>query len=112
MVETYAFDEIAKSFINAGKKPPIHFFRNNDKKEIDLLLEQNSTLYPVEIKKTASPNIAAAKNFRALEPVEKDDVPDELAALKRNIGCGTIVCMTSDTFPLSENTWAFPIWGI
>ena len=110
--ETYVFDEIVKSFINAGKKPPIHFFRNNDKKEIDLLLEQNNTLYPVEVKKTASPTLSAAKNFRALNPVSRGDAPEELVSLKRDIGTGTIICMAEDTFPLSDNVWAFPVWGI
>ncbi len=110
--ETYAFDEIAKSFINAGKKPPIHFFRNNDKKEIDLLLEQNQTLYPVEVKKTASPTLSAAKNFHALNPVSRDDAPEGLDSMRRCIGTGTIVCMAEDALPLSKSVWAFPVWGI
>lgn len=110
--ETYVFDEIAKSYINSGKHPPLHFFRTNDKKEIDLLLEQDNVLYPVEVKKTASPSQAMTKSFRALRPVKGDDAPDDLAALKRDIGCGTVVCMASDTLPLNEDTWAFPVWGI
>lgn len=46
--ETYAFGEIYKRFLNAGCRAPLFFFQNNDKKEIDLLLEQDGVLYPVE----------------------------------------------------------------
>ncbi len=61
--ETYVISEIIKSFANNGEEPPIYFYRDKDKIEIDLLIEQNNTLYPVEIKKTASPNSDDAKNL-------------------------------------------------
>ena len=61
--ETYAFGEIYKSFLNAGCRAPLFFFRNNDKKEIDLLLEQDGILYPVEVKKTASPSKKDTRNL-------------------------------------------------
>ncbi len=61
--ETYVISEIIKSFANNGEEPPIYFYRDKDKIEIDLLIEQNNTLYPIEIKKTASPNSGDAKNL-------------------------------------------------
>lgn len=61
--ETYAVSEIIKSFANNGEEPPIYFYRDKDKVEIDLLIEENNILYPVEIKKTASPNAEDAKNL-------------------------------------------------
>ena len=61
--ETYAVSEIIKSFANAGFEPPVYFYRDKDKIEIDLLIEQNGTIFPVEIKKTASPDSNDAKNF-------------------------------------------------
>lgn len=61
--ETYVISEIIKSFSNNGEKPPIYFYRDKDKYEIDLLIEQNNILYPVEIKKTATPSSDDAKNF-------------------------------------------------
>ena len=110
--ESYVFGEIYKSYVNAGRKPPLYFFRTNDKKEIDLLLEQNGTLYPVEVKKAAAPTRADTRNFGAIDPVSNGDVPDELAAFKREVGVGTVVCMSSDTFPISERAWALPVWAI
>ena len=61
--ETYVISEIIKSFSNNGEEPPIYFYRDKDKYEIDLLIEQNNVLYPIEIKKTASPSSDDAKNF-------------------------------------------------
>ena len=61
--ETYVISEIIKSFSNNGDEPPIYFYRDKDKYEIDLLIEQNNVLYPIEIKKTASPSSDDAKNF-------------------------------------------------
>lgn len=109
--ETYVFQEIYKSYANAGRRPPLHFFRNNDKKEIDLLLEQNGTLYPAEVKKTANPGSTDAKNFSALDPVA-GEVPSGLSSFKREIGMASVVCMASDTFPVQRGVWAFPVWAI
>lgn len=112
MFETYVFGELYKSFSNAGKQAPLCFFRNNDKKEIDLMMEQDGTLYPIEVKKSARPVAIDAKNFSALDPVAEKGVPSELASLKREIGTGSIICMTQDTFPVSNRAWAFPAWAI
>lgn len=110
--ETYAFGEVYKSFLNSGMRPPLHFFRTNDKKEIDMLMEQNGVLYPIEVKKTASPGKNDARNFTVLDSLDSDEVPTELQALKREIGIGSVLCMVQDTFPLSPRAWAFPIWAV
>ena len=110
--ETYVFGEIYKSFLNVGQRAPLFFFRNNDKKEIDLLMERDGTLFPIEVKKTASPSKKDARNLNVLDPVAAQDVAPELSAFKRKIGTGTIVCMAQDTFPVSERAWAFPAWAV
>ena len=68
--ETYVFTELYKSYLNAGKEPPIFYYRDKDQREIDLLIYQNGTLAPIEIKKSASPGKAAIKNFHVLEPLQ------------------------------------------
>lgn len=110
--ESYVFGEIDKSFVNAGRKSPLWFFRNNDKKEIDLLMEAEGRLYPIEVKKSASPVAGDLKNFTALDPVASPGVPPELASFKREIGMGTLVCMAEDALPVNERAWAFPVWAI
>ena len=109
--ETYAFGEVYKSYANSGRKAPLFFFRNNDKKEIDLLLEQDGAIYPVEVKKTAEPSKKDERNLGALDPLEAD-VPDELASFKREVGLGCILCMAQDAYPISARSWAFPIWAV
>lgn len=110
--ETYAFGEVYKSFLNAGRRAPLHFFRTNDKKEIDMLLEQDGVLFPIEVKKTASPSKKDARNLNAIDPVTFDDVPVELRAFKREVGMGCILCMTEDAFPIVSQVWAFPVWAV
>ena len=90
--ETYAVSEIIKSFANAGLEPPVYFYRDKDKIEIDLLIEQNGTIFPVEIKKTASPDSNDAKNFF---------ITSRLKNVK--IGQCVVLCNTSSIVSLSKN---------
>lgn len=99
--ESYVFSEIYKSYLNAGKEPPIFYYRDKDKKEIDLLLYQNGVLSPIEIKKSASPGKAAIKNFKVLEP-----------ALNVEIGTGSVVCMANNLLPVDDKNWYVPVWLI
>ena len=48
--ETFVVSEIIKSYLFRGLEPPLHFFRDKEGHEIDLLIETNQKLYPVEIK--------------------------------------------------------------
>lgn len=112
MFETYAFGEVYKSFSNTGRRAPLCFFRNNDRREIDMLLERDGALYPIEVKKTASPSRKDARNLHVLDPVADPSVPEDLSAFRREVGTGCILCMTEDTFPVSERAWAFPVWAV
>ncbi len=51
LMETYVISEIIKSYIHNGLQPNMYFYRDKTGKEIDLILEQNLTLYPIEIKR-------------------------------------------------------------
>ncbi len=95
--ETYVFNEILKSHWHAGREPLMYYYRDKDKKEIDLLFEQNQTLYPVEIKKSGSPAKDWIKHFSVLEK------------LKQPIGKGAVISMTSKALPLDENNLALPV---
>ena len=110
--ESYVFSEIYKSYLNAGKEPPIFYYRDKDKKEIDLLLYQNGILSPIEIKKSASPGKAAIKNFRVLEPITAEPAHAGLESLKVEIGTGSVICMANDLLPLNEKNWYVPVWLI
>ncbi|MGL4483517.1 MAG: ATP-binding protein, partial [Anaerovoracaceae bacterium] len=96
--ETYVITEIIKSFTNNGLNPQRHltFFRDKNKNEIDLLIEYNNVLYPVEIKKSSNPKRDAIKNFAALEKLDY-------------LGEGSVVCMKNDIFPVDQNNYCIPI---
>jgi predicted AAA+ superfamily ATPase len=100
MLETYAFTEIMKSYWHNGREPNIFFFRDADQREIDFVIEQNGMLYPVDVKKTATPSRSDAQNFRALRVLEKP------------LGTGAIMCLRQTVAPLAENLVAVPVWEI
>ena len=111
--ETWVVSEIWKSYLNVGKRPPLFFYRDSNKKEIDLIIYQDGVVYPIEIKKGTAPT-NAAKNFSALAPIEKDPEPDEFGAahLKTAIGTGAVVCLASDLLPIDRKNWYVPAWII
>jgi hypothetical protein len=94
--ETWALGEIRKSLLHAGKTATMFYYRDRDQVEIDLLLEQDGTLFPVEFKKTASPKRDAFRSFAALR---KTGVP---------VGTGGVVCFAEHFLPLAENVYAIP----
>ena len=99
--ESYVVSEILKSYTNAGREVDLYFLRNGNKKEIDLLIHENNTLYPIEIKIKSEPNERDIKSF------------DVLAGLKEiNIGTGGIICLANDLHQLDENNFIIPLWAI
>ncbi len=110
--ESYVFSEIYKSWINAGKTPPLYYYRDKDQKEIDLLIQQGGVLYPIESKKSASPGISSIKNFRVLEPISEPEKFGSLAQLKIDIGTGAVICLSNNLLPIDEKNWYVPVWLI
>ena len=108
--ESYVFSEIYKSYLNQGKIPPVYYYRDKQKKEIDLLIEANNMVYPLEIKKSADPGNQAIRNFHVLEPLESD--AEKYSDLKTNIGYGSVICMANDLLPIDQKNWIVPVWLI
>jgi predicted AAA+ superfamily ATPase len=101
--ETWVFTELYKSFVNAGIRPPIYYYRDKDKKEIDLLLYQNGTVYPIEIKKTANPGLNDTRHFSVLSPLEAMQ-----GQLKVQVGGGAVLCMIPEPLPADNSNWYVP----
>lgn len=99
-LETYVISEIVKDYNARGIRPNLSYYRDKDKKEIDLIIYKNNTLYPFEIKKTASPNKSMIKNFELLNKSNK------------NIGIGGIICLYDDLMHLDENNYIIPISSV
>lgn len=99
MFETFVISEILKGYRNAGKGTDFFsYYRDKEKREIDLIIERNDVLYPVEIKKTASPSKKDIANFSILEH-EKI----------KQLGEGALICMSDDVVYLTEKNRAMPI---
>lgn len=97
--ENFIVSEILKTHLNAGKTiSSIYYYRDKDKKEIDLIIEKDGILYPIEIKMTANPTKAMAKNFSVLK-----DIPD------KELGIGCILCQYGRKHYLSEDLISLPI---
>ena len=113
--ETWVVSEIYKSYLHHGERPPLYFYRDQNKKEIDLIIHKNNTVYPIEIKKSASPK-DATKHFSVLKPIAEE--PDEedrfsgAAHLKTEIGTGAVVCLASNVLPIDKKNWLVPAWLI
>lgn len=95
LLETYVVSEIVKNFWHHGKRAPLFFYRDKAQREIDLIVEQNGLLYPIEIKKTASPNINDIRSFSVIEEDKK--------------GKGVVLCLSKEMLPLNHNTYIVPI---
>jgi predicted AAA+ superfamily ATPase len=99
--ETFVVGEILKSYTNAGKEVDMYFLRDGNKKEIDLLIFQDNTLFPIEIKQSSSPTQGDIKHFNMLDKIKNV-----------NIGDGGIICMCDDLLPLSGSNRIIPLWAI
>jgi predicted AAA+ superfamily ATPase len=99
--ETFIINEIIKSYVNFGKEADIYFFRDSNGVEIDLMIYENGTLYPLEIKSTSNPTPNMIKAF---------DLINKIPDIKR--GEGGVICLSKDLLPLKNNDKIIPIWTI
>ncbi|MDR0221159.1 MAG: ATP-binding protein [Lachnospiraceae bacterium] len=113
--ETWVVSEIYKSYINNGKRPPLYFYRDSNKKEIDIIIYADGTANPIEIKKAAAPR-DAVKHFSVLMPIEaepnEDAVLSGTAHLKTDIGMGAVICMSPEVLPIDRKNWYVPAWVV
>jgi len=96
--ETYVISEIIKSYWYNGRIPNVYYYRDKFGAEVDIIIEENGKLYPVEIKRTATPNKADAKHFHIIEDV-----------LKRPCGSGAIICNAVTHLPFANDVNVIPV---
>ncbi|MBR0418959.1 MAG: ATP-binding protein [Erysipelotrichaceae bacterium] len=98
--ETFVVSEIIKSYLNAGRdiRDTIFYYRDKDKKEIDLLILEDGIIHPIEIKLSANVKKDMIKNFSVLK--NKKEI---------TLGEGAVVCLSENIVPISEDVEALPI---
>ena len=97
LLETWTVSEILKSYWHHGLEAPLYFYRDTDQQEVDLIIDTASALYPVEIKKTASPSHNAKRHFPVLDKLGKP------------VGPGAVLCFVERDIPLSSDVTAIPL---
>lgn len=97
--ESWVISEIVSSYYNKGVlEPPLWFYRDKDMREIDLLIERDGVLYPIEIKKHSDPTAKDISAFKVL---------DKLTEVRR--GSGGIICTYDKLTPIRESDKVIPV---
>jgi predicted AAA+ superfamily ATPase len=88
ILETWIMGELLKSYWHNARQAPFFYYRDKDKKEIDLLILQDVTNYPLECKKSALPCMGDIRYFGVL------------ANLKMPVGPSAVICLAQQSLPL------------
>ncbi len=100
ILENYVVSEIRKTYFNNAKEPLLHYYRDKDSNEIDLVMEDSGELHPLEIKKTTNPANELVGAFKILD---KASVPK---------GTGAILCLREEMSAINRENLIVPIWMI
>lgn len=100
ILENYTVAEIQKTWRNNAWECLMHYYRDKDTNEIDLVMESDGELHPLEIKKSTNPGTELASVFKILD---KGSVPR---------GTGAILCLRTELSAVDRNTFIIPIWMI
>ena len=100
ILENYTVAEIRKTWLNSARECLMPYYRDRDTNEIDMVIEANGELHPLEIKKSTNPGTELASAFKVLD---KGSVPR---------GTGAILCLREEMSAIDRNTFILPIWMI
>ena len=100
ILENYVVAEIRKTYLNSGKEPFMYYYRDKDAKEIDIVLEHDGVLNPIEIKKSANPGPELVKVFSLLD---KSSTPRSK---------GAVICMKPELSAIDRENYIVPVWMI
>ena len=100
ILENYTVAEIRKTWHNSARECLLHYYRDKDTNEIDLVMEADGELHPMEIKKSTNPGAELASAFKVLD---KGSMPR---------GTGAILCLREELSAIDSQTFILPIWMI
>jgi predicted AAA+ superfamily ATPase len=98
--ETFIINQIMKSYTNSGLDFPAFYYRDNNQKEIDLILISGGVLHLIEIKDGISYSKKDISAFKVLDSTN----------FKKS--ANAIICLTDRPYVLDKNTFALPISAI
>ena len=100
ILENYVVSEIIKTYSNSAKDCLLHYYRDKNSNEIDLIMESDGQLHPIEIKKSINPPTQITGAFKLLD---KASVPR---------GTGAILCLRETLSAIDSSTYIVPVWMI
>lgn len=100
MFETFVVSEILKSYLFRGREAPIYFYRDKDKREVDMIFDIGGTLYPLEIKMGAHIRSEDMKSIHFLRQNHS------------TIGQAVVVSACESPLPYDRETTIIPAWCI
>ncbi|GMO16135.1 MAG: ATP-binding protein [Mycoplasmoidaceae bacterium] len=101
LFENFVVSEVNKQFINEGRNEQLYFFRNknDNNKEIDIIVERGKNIYPIEIKMSEIINQKHFKNYDILKNIKNKTIMPMIV-----IGNTTLLNKIND------NMIAYPVW--
>jgi len=109
LFESWMISEFYKGYINAGKTPHFFYYRDQRKLEVDLIIQEGTVLYPIEIKAAARTRISdtdAMRQFRKKINKHNGEGGDSLYEVAE----GFVVNMNESAGFFTEDDWTIPAW--
>ncbi len=100
ILENYVVAEIKKTWLNSARECLMHYYRDKDTNEIDMVIETDGQLYPLEIKKSTNPGTELVSAFKILD---RGSIPRDT---------GAILCLREELSAIDRNAFIIPIWMI
>ncbi len=100
ILENYIVAEIQKTYLNSAKDCLMHYYRDKECNEIDMVFESDGELHPIEIKKSTNPGTELIRAFKVLDK----------ASMPR--GTGAIVCLREEFSAIDRRHLILPVWMI
>lgn len=95
--ENFVVTELIKNLEYSSINYDISYFRDSNSKEIDVFLESEEKIHPLEIKLSACPNKREVKKYSVLDT----------NSISR--GDGGIICMSPTVIPIDESNCYIPV---
>lgn len=100
ILKNFVVSELLKSYHNNAKECLLWYYRDSNSNEIDMVIESDGMLHPLEIMRSVNPG---NERISAFNHLDKASVPR---------GSGAILCMRPKLSAINSENYIVPIWMI
>ena len=100
ILENFVVSELLKSYHHNARECLLWYYRDSNANEIDMVIESDGLLHPLEIKRSVNPG---SELIGAFSHLDKASVPR---------GDGAILCMRPKLSAINSENYIVPIWMI